>query len=356
MEEVIAQFRLAGPAREILPFGGGHINDTFRIRTAAGTPDYLLQRINHHVFRDVAALTANIRLVTGHLHRRMAEAPAAEQVTLTIVPTRGEADYCRDAYGDYWRVFEFLDGLHAYDRVATPRQAYEGARSFGYFLRFLDDLPAERLTATIPGFHDLALRLRQFRTAAAAPAGDRGAATVPERAQVHALADRLLLIDQLAKDGGLRARVTHNDTKFNNVLLTPADRGRCVVDLDTVMPGVVAFDFGDGVRTGAATAAEDAADLPSVGVDLEHFRAFTAGYLSVTRDVLTPTELELLGLSGAYMAFIMGVRFLTDYLAGDTYYKVRYPEQNLVRARNQLRLAEEFTARRADLDAIVAGA
>ncbi len=351
MREIADRFRLTGTPESILPFGGGHINDTYRLVNPHGT-DYLLQRINHRVFPDVEGLMRNITLVTDHLRTRLTDG----QTTPTVIPSTDGQSFYRAPDGNYWRVFEFLGGLHSYEVVGTPAQAYEGAKSYGYFLRSLEDLPADRLTAVIPGFHDLPLRLRQFASALASPAGNRAGECRADIARVHALADDLLVIDRLHKDGSIPRRVTHNDTKFNNVLLTPDDRGRCVVDLDTVMPGIVHFDFGDGVRSGVSPVGEDEADLSRVTVDVEKFRGFAAGYLEVTRDVLSETEIAHLARSGAYMAYIMGVRFLTDYLAGDVYYKISHPGHNLLRARNQLRLTEEFLARLPELDAIVRGA
>ncbi|NJB86875.1 Ser/Thr protein kinase RdoA (MazF antagonist) [Lewinella marina] len=359
MYDIARRFRLDGGIDQIDPFGGGHINDTFRVRnTDPAAPDYLLQRINHRVFPDVAGLMENITLVTDHIRRRIAAAPAPanEQTTLTVVLTLEGAPYLREEDGNYWRVFEFLQGLHVYDLVATPEQAYEGARSYGYFLRFLDDFPEDRLTEVIPGFHDLDRRLRAFEGAVATPVNGRERECAESIRQVRDMADELLVIDRLDKSGELRRRVTHNDTKFNNVLLTPQDRGKCVIDLDTVMPGLVHFDFGDAVRSGIGTATEDEADLSLVTVDMEKFRGFATGYLEVTRDVLSPLELRYLGLSGAYMTFIMGVRFLTDYLAGDVYYKIASPDHNLLRARNQLRLTREFLDRLPDLNQVIARA
>jgi hypothetical protein len=356
MQELVSNFQLPHPIERIEPFGGGHINDTYRMQDEAGG-DYLLQRINHHVFPDVAGLMSNFTQVTDHIRQRIAKAsaPANEQTTLTIVPARNHMSYYRADDGNYWRILEFLSDLHAYDLVETPRQAYEGARSYGYFLRFLDDFPADRLTEVIPGFHDLDLRLKQFSAALANPVGERQRKCQAAIKDVHTFADPLLVIDRLHKSGRIRRRVTHNDTKFNNVLLTADDRGKCVIDLDTVMPGIVHFDFGDGVRTGVGTADEDEADLSLVTVDMEKFRGFASGYLEVTREVLSDIEVKYLGLSGAYMAYIMGVRFLTDYLNGDVYYKVAGPEHNLLRARNQLRLTKEFMGRLSEMDAIVAG-
>jgi Ser/Thr protein kinase RdoA (MazF antagonist) len=349
LQQIHSAFLPPGTVKTVAPFGSGHINSSYRVTTAAG--NYLLQRINHQVFPDVPALTSNIRLVTDHIRTRItaASGEASEQLTLRLVPTLRGDHYHRDADGHYWRMFNFLDGLLAYDLVETPEQAYAGARSFGYFLRFLTDFPPERVVPILPDFHNVVHRLNTFNLARAQVQGklkERGRQCQPDIARVISLSDGLTDLQQAWEAGTLPTRITHNDTKFNNVLLSPDGRGKAVIDLDTVMPGIVHFDFGDGIRTGTATAEEDEADQGLVGVDPEKYRAFQEGYLSVTSDFLTDAELHYLPRSGALLAYIMGVRFLTDYLMGDTYYGAKYPEHNLVRARNQLQMAEklrEFT-------------
>lgn len=344
MQETAAQFQLGGNIQDIASFGSGHINATYRVKTSDG-PDYLLQRINHHVFPDVGALMTNIQLVTDHVRQRSAAARnvSVPQQTLTIVPTLNGKLFCRDEDGAYWRVFEFMDGLVSYDLVETPEQAYEGARSYGYFLRFLDDFPAEKIRPVIPDFHNIITRLRAFeaaRTQVPVTLKSRVSQCQPEIRRVLAIADEMCALQQAWQKGVLKTRVTHNDTKFNNVLLTPQGHGKAVIDLDTVMPGIVHFDYGDGIRTAAATAAEDEADLHLIGVDNDKYQGFTEGYLSVTRDYLSPAELHYLPKSGALLAYLMAVRFLTDYFMGDVYYGIKHPEHNLVRGRGQLRLAE----------------
>ena len=329
---------------------------SYRLTTPAGS--YLLQRINHRVFPDIVGLSANIRQVTDHIRARIATAggEAAQQLTLRLVPTLAGEDYHQDDEGNYWRMFDFLEGLLAYDFVETPEQAYAGARSFGYFLCFLSDFPPERIVPVLPDFHNVVYRLNAFNLARMPTKYAGGGAQVqrmlaerkkqcaPDIARALALSAGLTDLQHAWEAGKLPTRVTHNDTKFNNVLLSPEGQGKAVVDLDTVMPGIVHFDFGDGIRTATATATEDEADLGLVGVDPEKYRAFQEGYLSVTHDVLTPAEHHYLPRSGALLAYIMGVRFLTDYLLGDTYYGAKYPGHNLVRARNQLRLAEVLRA------------
>lgn len=334
MQSILNQFPLTGP---VSPLGSGHINDSYRVGEG-----HLLQRINHQVFPDVAGLMNNIDLVTQHIRSKIAgtTGEAAGQQTLTVVPTTDGRLFTQDEAGNYWRVYEFLTGLHSHDLLETPEQAYAGARSYGYFLRFLDDFPAKQITDVIPNFHNIITRLEAFELAIRHNAANRVRECKEDITYIRSLANRMTVIQRAWQSGKLRTRITHNDTKFNNVMFDAAGNGRCVVDLDTVMPGVVHFDLGDALRTGAATANEDEKDLQLVGVDREKVRAITEGYLSVTRDVLTPEERHLLPRSGELLAYLMAVRFLTDYLAGDQYYKTAYPEHNLVRGRNQLRLVQ----------------
>ncbi len=336
VQDILQQFSISGSA---VPLGSGHINDSYRVGEG-----YLLQRINHNVFPNVGGLMRNIDLVTGHIRSKIAtaEGEAATQQTLTIIPTKTGSLFAQSEDGNYWRTYEYLTGLRSHDLLETPEQAYAGARSYGYFLRFLDDLPAEQITDVIPNFHNIISRLKAFELAVGADAVGRARGCKKDIAYVRSLADRMTVIQRAWQAGKLRTRITHNDTKFNNVMFDAEGRGRCVVDLDTVMRGVVHFDFGDAIRTGAATANEDEADLQIVGVDREKVRAITEGYLSITHDFLTPEERQLLPRSGELLAYLMAVRFLTDYLMGDKYYKIAYPNHNLVRGRNQLRLVREL--------------
>ncbi|MFT5999486.1 MAG: hypothetical protein ACI81P_001944 [Neolewinella sp.] len=343
MQQTTSHFQLTGPVTDISPFGSGHINASFRVKTEGG--DYLLQRINNLVFPDIEALSNNIQLVTDHLRGKIltATGEAGRQRTLQLVPTLEGKYWLQDEEGAYWRIFDFLSDLVSYDVVETPEQAYAGARSYGFFLGFLDDFPAKQIVPVLPDFHNMVSRLKAFEAALTQVQGklkSRVAQCQPEIKRVYVLADEMMALQKAWDRGVLKTRVTHNDTKFNNVLLTPAGEGRAVIDLDTVMPGIVHFDYGDGIRTAAATAAEDESDGHLIGVDREKYKAFTEGYLSVTRDYLSEAELHYLPKSGALLAYLMAVRFLTDYFMGDVYYSVKYAEHNLVRGRNQLLLAE----------------
>lgn len=343
MKKVILSFQLPGIITSIQLFGKGHINDSFQITTEGGKA-YFLQRINHQVFPNVSGMMGNIDLVTRHIRQQIATAQGAPatQRTLTIIPTRSGQLFHKDETGNFWRVYEFLTDLHSYELLETPEQAYAGAKAYGYFLRFLDSAPADQIVDIIPDFHNVTSRLAALEASWKADEIGRGRRCHELYRTIARHADQLQVIQRRWDTGQLPTRITHNDTKFNNVLFDSSNNGVCVVDLDTVMQGVVHFDFGDGVRTGAATAHEDEEDLHLVTVDQEKYQAFQEGYLEVTRDYLSTLELQLLPFSGPLLAYIMGVRFLTDFLDGDTYYKTAYPDHNLIRARNQLKLAEEF--------------
>ena len=246
-----------------------------------------------------------------------------------------------------------MKNLRSYDHPETPNQAYEGAKAFGQFLYDLTDFPGDQLCITIPRFHNLEFRLRQFSEVLEMAPQDRIDQAIDQIKYVKATAPDLLVLQDLVRAGKMPVRVTHNDTKFNNVLLDENDRGKCVIDLDTVMPGLVHYDFGDGIRTGSVTCEEDEADLSLVDIDKSMCEAFIEGYLEATHEVLTPMELEHLPIAAPFMAFIMGVRFLTDHLAGDLYYKTDFPGHNLQRAKCQLHLSSVMLDRKKEMEAII---
>lgn len=353
INKVIGQFDLLGSVQEIQSFDNGHINDTYRVRNKdSEAPDYLLQRVNHEIFKDMAAMMENIRLVTEHIKR--GNASGIKQETLEIVRTTDRQLFT--VYEDnYWRMFEFKKGTKSYEVVETPEQAYQGAFAFGTFFRLLSDFPTEKLTETLPDFHNIVWRLKTFEKAVKEDVKARSAEVKDEINFVRKNADLMCEMERLKQDGKIPLRVTHNDTKFNNVLLDEQDRGVCVIDLDTVMPGIVHYDFGDGIRTSTNTAREDETDLSLVYFDLKKFEAFASGFLEACKDILTPFEMDYLGLSGGLLAYIMGVRFLTDYLMGDVYYKINHEHHNLDRARTQLELTRQILERRQELQQIVVG-
>lgn len=345
VEHLVHKFRITGAVEQVSAFGSGHINDTFRITNQQfDQPDYLLQRINHQVFKEVAIMMDNIRKVTEYIKAR-----AENGCTLELIPTHGGQYYYLDTEGNYWRMYIFMNGLMAYDVAQTPEQIYEGAKTFGNFLTVLSDFPVGELSPTIPDFHNVIKRLEAFRAVVSGDKNSRVKLAIPEINYVRTIAGQMSTIEQLGNAGRIPLRVTHNDTKFNNVLLDEQGIGRCVIDLDTVMPGYVHYDFGDGIRTTVSNAAEDEAELDNIQVDVRRYRAFAEGYLEATHTILTATEIAYLPLSGAMMAFIMGLRFLTDFLAGDIYYKTHFDGQNLQRARAQLNLTRKLLARLPEL-------
>ena len=356
---IVRAFSLWGNFRTGAPHGSGHINDTFVVTLdQAGTPvRYLLQRVNDRVFRDVPALMDNIQRVTSHANRRAAEAtadPDSSRRSLTLVPARDGRPYHRDEAGGWWRCYLFIEHAQTYDVVKTPAQASSAARAFGDFQRMLVDLPGQRLHETIPYFHHTRRRFQALQTAIEADSQGRvDAARVEiEFALAHEpLVDVLL---DLQTRGEIPERVTHNDTKFNNVMLDDATQaGICVIDLDTVMPGIALNDFGDLVRSGTNSAAEDERDLAAVHARLPIFEALVAGYLSAARPFLNEAEIAHLTISGQVITFEIGIRFLTDFLSGDTYFKIRRPRHNLERAANQFALVKSLEAQRSVMEALV---
>lgn len=343
---VAARFELDAPATHAAPHGSGHINDTFAVtcRTAHGhARRYLLQRINGRIFRDVPALMENIARVTRHARSRL-PAASAERV-LTLVPDRNGAAFTRDESGAAWRCYDFIEGARTYDLLERPEQAREAAAAFGRFQGLLADLPAPRLHETIPAFHHTRRRFETFLDIVRRDPAGRVAAAREEIAFATAretMVDRLL--DRHAR-GELPERITHNDTKLNNVMLDDiTGRAVCVIDLDTVMPGLALYDFGDLVRSATNAASEDGTDLAQVVARPEIFTALAEGYLATARSFLVPAEIAELAFSGRLITFEIGLRFLTDFLEGDVYFKTKRPGHNLDRARNQFALVRSLEA------------
>jgi thiamine kinase-like enzyme len=341
-------FKITGEVSRSTPFGNGHINDTFRLfNQDESKPEYLLQRINHLVFKEVEHMMLNIKRVTEHVNQQL---PGS---TLELIPTRDGANYYQDPSGNYWRIYRFRQELHSIDVAETPAQIYEGAKAFGRFLSHLADFPAHTLHYTIPHFHDVTVRLNQLRKAVKEDKVGRVKEALPAIEYSWEITEIMQRIQKAGERGEIPLRVTHNDTKFNNVLLDEAGRGCCVIDLETVMPGYVHYDFGDGIRTTVTTAAEDEADLKKITIDLDRFQAFAQGYLEETRDILSPAELQYLPLAGPLLAYLMGIRFLADFLRGDSYYKTHFKEQNLQRAHAQLELTKQLLAQQEALQNIL---
>jgi Ser/Thr protein kinase RdoA (MazF antagonist) len=344
-QSILSQFAIQGEVASVTPHGTGHIHDTFHITNAHPVyPDYLLQRINHQVFRNIPALTENIALVTSHLRRKLAAIPGAvpDREVLTPIPSNSGQGYYQDEKGNYWRMFLFLPGTRSYDVVQTASQAYEGGKGFGRFVALLSDLDASSVHETIPAFHDVESRFSLFKDAINRNPKKRVQEVSKEIHFAEERAEKMCTILYMGRRGELPLRITHNDTKFNNVLLNEHDQAQCVIDLDTVMPGYIAYDFGDAIRTIVNKTPEDEKDLSRIHVDIELFRGFAKGFLKETRSFLTAREKDSLAMGALLLPFIMGLRFLTDYIAGDTYYKIHYPEHNIARARAQFQLVAKL--------------
>lgn len=345
---IISRFRIEGQVKHAFLFGSGHINDSYKVLT--NEKNFLLQRINHNVFKDVPGLTNNIIRITDHLSDHLTG--ENQQVLIPVRTNKG--DYIlKDDEDNYWRVFNFIEGSKSYDRVDNPEIAYEGGRAYGWFLKMLDGFPVDTLIETIPRFHDIGFRLENFRRAVLENTAGRAGEVQKEIDFANARSDEMQFISNLGRDGKIPLRVTHNDTKINNVLFDLDNTAICVIDLDTVMPGYVHFDFGDAIRTFTNTADEDEKDLTKVSMDIVLFEAFSKGFLSETKSILNSDEIKTLAFSARLMTYIIGLRFLTDYLQGDVYYKTRFPGHNLTRARVQFKLIESMEEQRERMGEII---
>jgi Ser/Thr protein kinase RdoA (MazF antagonist) len=346
------RFLIQGDFLDAAPYGSGHINDTFCARFSQGGTvlRYILQRINHNVFRNPPALMENLQRVTAHLQDKLAGASDVSRRRLTLLPTRQGAAWHRDEAGNYWRCYIFIEKARSFDAIKSPRQAFEAAKAFGRFQQLLSDLPAPRLHDTIPDFHHTPKRFARLEQALAEDAFNRALSARPE----IEFALRHKPMTSLLLDARLPERVTHNDTKINNVMLDDETGEQvCVIDLDTVMPGLALYDFGDLVRTATSPAMEDERDLDQVRMQFPMFEALARGYLSTASHFLTPAERRHLVFSGKLITFEIGIRFLTDFLAGDTYFKVHRQGHNLDRCRTQFKLVQSIEEQEEPMNKLV---
>lgn len=339
LNDIVLQFDLTGQVDSIKPLGNGLINDTYKVTTIDG-PSYVLQRINHHIFKDVDLLQKNIVSVTSHIRGKLEAAGAADvdRKVLTFIPLRNsDLTYYFDGES-YWRVSLFIEDAFTYETV-NPEYSYYAGRSFGHFEAMLADVP-DTLGETIPDFHNMELRARQLDEAVAADAVGRMAeAEVQEiLKEVLVYREEMCKAERMHREGVLPKRICHCDTKVNNMMFDASGEVLCVIDLDTVMPSFVFSDFGDFLRTAANKVAEDDPRTEMVEFDMEIFKAFAKGYVESASVFLTPVELDNLPYAAALFPYMQAVRFFADYINGDTYYKIKYPEHNLVRTRNQMAL------------------
>ncbi len=357
LREIFNQFDADGTYLNGEPYGSGHIHDTFRIETAEKEKDnYILQRLNDKIFKNIPELQHNIERVTIHLREKLSSVPGSDikRECLRLIPAKNGNSWIIDKNGSYWRMYLFISNHRSYNIVDTPGKAFEGGKAIGRFQAMLADLPGEPLFETIPFFHDIEKRLGTFgRILKEDPAG-RAAKIAAETDFVLKRAEEMKIILKLGREGKIPVRITHNDTKFNNILLDENDKALCVIDLDTVMPGYVHYDFGDAIRTAANIAAEDEKELSRVKMDINLFEAYASGYLSETKETLNPVEIDYLAFAPRLITFTIALRFLTDYIDGDNYFKIHHEHHNLQRARAQFRLVESMEEQYAGMQEIIA--
>lgn len=349
-DEAIANFRYDGVLIEEKPYGSGHINDTFLLTfdiSGMGVLRVILQRMNSDIFKEPEQLMENVLGVTSYLRKIIIENGGdPERETLNVIRTVANKPYYIDSEGGYWRSYKFIEGATCYDQVETPKDFYESAVAFGNFQRLLAEYPAETLHETIKGFHDTKARFATFKKAVEEDVCGRAASVQKEIQFVLDHEDVANVFGDLLEKGELPLRVTHNDTKLNNIMIDDKTRkGICVIDLDTVMPGLAMNDFGDSIRFGASTAAEDEQDLSKVSCDMDLFDIYAKGFIEGCAGKLTEKEIELLPMGAKVMTFECGMRFLTDYLEGDHYFKIHREGHNLDRCRTQFKLVEDMEAK-----------
>jgi hypothetical protein len=356
--EAMTQFQIDGQLMREEPYGHGHINDTFLLTFLQRDENILrviLQRMNHEVFKNPAQLMENIWNVTSFLKKKIMELGGdPKRETLHVIETKDGSSFYVDSSGYYWRAYLFVEDTTSFDTVQSPEDFYESGVAFGKFQNMLSEYPAETLHETIIGFHDTKARFQKFQEVVKADPMGRGALVKKEIEFVKERSKIAEILGRMQACGELPLRVTHNDTKLNNVLLDNKTRKAiCVIDLDTVMPGLAVNDFGDSIRFGASTGAEDERDLSKIECDLQLFEFYTKGFIEGCKGKLTKKELEMLPMGAKVMTFECGMRFLTDYLEGDVYFKIHREGQNLDRCRTQLKLVADMEKKWEELKDIV---
>ncbi|MEG2067032.1 MAG: aminoglycoside phosphotransferase family protein [Tannerellaceae bacterium] len=350
---ILNQFCLEEKVVSAEPFGNGHINDTLKVTNEKGEIKYVLQRINHLIFTNVEMLQNNIHTVTSHIREKL-EAAGEQDIdrkVLTFLPTKDGKKYYFD--GDsYWRVCLFIPRSTSFEEV-TPELSYEAGKAFGNFQSMLSDLPEGAFGETIPNFHNMEFRLQQFHDAVKANAAGRLDEVKELVDEIEKRAKAMCIQEDLYRAGKLKKRTNHCDTKVNNIMFDEEGKVLCVIDLDTVMPGFVLSDIGDFIRTGANTGAEDDENLDNVNVNMDIFKAYTRGYMETAKAFLSPEEIKLLPYGGRLLTYMQTVRFLTDYINGDTYYKIHSPKHNLVRTLAQFKLLQSLEAHASEMDSFM---
>lgn len=350
-QEILSHFALFTTPET---YGDGHINDTYFVKPTCSR--YILQKVNNHVFPHPEEVMSNIEKVTAHLRKKIIEEGGdPHRGTLTLIPALDGKSYYKTPDGEYYRVSEFIEGTHTDSVVEKPEHFYNAAKAFGHFQRLLADFPAEELYEVIPLFHDTRNRFDNLQKAIAEDKMNRVKDVAAEIAFVNERKNEVgIIVDALA-DGSLPLRVTHNDTKYNNIMLDDiTGEAVCIIDLDTVMPGSLLYDYGDSLRFGTNPVAEDEVNLDLVYCDMTLFKAFTRGFIEATGDALTENERKLMPLSAQLITLECGMRFLTDYLDGDHYFRIHRPNQNLDRTRTQFKLVADMEKKEAEMKAYIA--
>lgn len=340
LKDIVSKFKIEGTVKEVKPLGTGLINDTYKVTTNENNaPDYVLQRINNAIFQDVDMLQSNIMAVTNHIRRKL-EAAGEDDIdrkVLRFIETVDGKTYWFDGE-NYWRISVFIPRAKTYEAV-NPEYSYYAGVAFGDFQSKLADIP-DKLGETIPDFHNMEFRLKQLHEAVANNAAGRVAEVKYYLDEIEKRAEEMCKAERLYREGKLPKRICHCDTKVNNMMFDEDGKVLCVIDLDTVMPSFIFSDYGDFLRTAANTGDEDDKDLNNVNFNMEIFKAFTKGYLESAKSFLTPIEIENLPYAATLFPYMQCVRFLADYINGDTYYKIKYPEHNLVRTKAQFKLLQ----------------
>lgn len=358
LSKVFSNFQIGQSFINAVPYGSGHINDTYAVTCGEGNENhrYILQRVNHNVFKRPDCLMENIARVTTHIRNKL-EAAGCEDIArrvLTLIPSKEGLDYYVDPESNYWRLYVFVEGAKTYDVMENLDQAYQAARTIGEFQNMLVDFPEPRLHDTIPDFHNGHKRFESFLKALKADAYDRAKEAKPEIEFLEKHAWIFGVLPKLVEEGKVPVRITHNDTKINNVMIDDrTNEGICVIDLDTVMPGLSLYDFGDITRTTVSPTAEDERDISKVDMRLPRFEAILNGYMSSAGDFLSKYEKDHLVFSGMMITLMIGTRFLTDHLSGDVYFKTHRQGHNLDRCRTQFKLVRSIIKNRDKMEKIV---
>ena len=340
--QIISHFLPGEIILSATPHGEGHIHETYLVETINHDPDYILQKINQHVFRNIPGMMENIEAVTRHIRYRLTGLPGhnPDLESLTLVYTKDGQPFYIGENKDCWRMYVFIPDTYSFQKISEPSQAFEAGKAIGFFQAMLADLDT-RLIDTIPDFHNISFRISQFDQSKITDSAGR-VSLVPEDILFAEQRFGQMKSYYVSLKEKANVRATHNDTKVNNILFDRNNKALCLIDLDTVMPGFVHFDYGDALRTMANTALEDEKDLAKVLFNTEVYESFTNGYLQAAGSFLSRHERELLPYAPIYLTFIIGLRFLTDYLNGDVYYRIHHPDHNLERAKVQFKLVEEM--------------